>query len=140
MAPTVGGDYSLDASSPGTAANSACGVQVGPEGEGCAVVGAGSAERARPRHLALRAIGSNPFRVRARVGLEVPDHTQVVLAVYDVGGRRVRLLMEGSLAPGRYTATWDGTDGSGRAAAAGVYFVRLQAGGGSASAKVVYLR
>ena len=42
----------------------------------------------------------------------------------------VRELLDGrELAAGRHSAVWDGRDGRGRAAAAGLYLVRLRAGG-----------
>ena len=43
----------------------------------------------------------------------------------------------GTLAPGRHQTVWDGRDRSGRAAAAGVYFVRLTGEGKSLTAKMV---
>ncbi|MFO7638585.1 MAG: M28 family peptidase [bacterium] len=57
-------------------------------------------------------VGRGPFRIRAAEGAR--------LAVYDAGGRLVRA----AAARGGEFA-WDGTDRSGRAAAPGVYFVRV---------------
>jgi hypothetical protein len=62
-------------------------------------------------------------------------------AVYDVAGRRVARLSVGS--EGRGTGgshlVWNGRDPSGAPAARGVYLIRAESGGMSASAKVVYL-
>ena len=46
-----------------------------------------------------------------------------------MNGRRLRTLVEGSMAPGSKLFTWDGTDLDGRAVGSGVYFYRMQAGG-----------
>lgn len=56
---------------------------------------------------------------------------RVHLGVYDVQGRRVATLVDGSAGAGRGTISWDGTDRDGRAVAAGVYFVRLDVTGAS---------
>ena len=55
-------------------------------------------------------------------------------------GRRVKRVVEGLVPPGVHRALWSGDDESGRRVAAGGYFVRLQAEGYGATAKVVLLR
>ena len=47
------------------------------------------------------------------------------LAVYDVQGREVAVLVEGLQRPGSYQATWSGQTEHG-AAPVGLYFVRYQ--------------
>ena len=59
------------------------------------------------------------------------------LALFDVSGRRVKILREGVLDDGPAEAHWDATDESGRTVAPGVYFARLLAGGHTATARVV---
>jgi hypothetical protein len=41
---------------------------------------------------------------------------------------------------GEHVASWRGRDSHGRLVASGVYFVRVEAGGAAATAKVVLLR
>jgi len=54
----------------------------------------------------------------------------VSLHVFDLQSRLVRTLLSGEVVPqGRHEAVWDGRDGSGRQAASGTYFFRLEAGG-----------
>ena len=68
----------------------------------------------------------NPFNptTTLRYGLDAAG--PVRLAVYDGRGRLVRMLARSAWSrPGFYTATWDGLDESGRAAASGVYHARL---------------
>ena len=52
----------------------------------------------------------------------------VQLDLFDLSGRRLRRLVDAMLPGGRYDATWDASDESGRAVEAGVYFAQLRAG------------
>ena len=74
--------------------------------------------------LALDAPAPNPTSGPARVTYAVPEAGPVRLAVYDVRGREVAVLADGPMAPGRYEAAFDGAR-----LAAGVYVLRLSAGG-----------
>jgi flagellar hook assembly protein FlgD len=49
------------------------------------------------------------------------------VVVFDALGRRVRTLVDGPLAAGRHEIAWDGRDGRGVDAPAGVYLVRAAA-------------
>jgi hypothetical protein len=62
------------------------------------------------------------------------------LAVYDVTGRCVRILLAGSLAAGEHQARWEARDDGGRPIATGLYFVRLETAGGARSRRVVVAR
>jgi len=64
----------------------------------------------------------------------------VELSVYDVGGRLVRSLADGPWAAGRHVAAWDGRNEKGRRVAGGVYLMRLEVGGVSATAPVTLIR
>jgi hypothetical protein len=80
-----------------------------------------------------------PFRMQTSLAFAVPDERRVRLAVYDVAGRRVRSLVDGSCASGRHTADWNGRSDDGAALVPGVYFVRLETGESAATRKVVLL-
>ncbi len=71
----------------------------------------------------------NPFRSSIALEYSLPQEGDVELAVYDVGGRRVRTLVHRRMAPGTHGVTWDGRHGSGLGADAGIYFMRLSVGG-----------
>jgi hypothetical protein len=88
----------------------------------------------------LGAIRPNPFALRTTVGFSVPDRGAATLTVYDVMGRRVRVLHRGIVPAGRHDVSWDGTDARGRRVGAGVYFVRLEAKAGRAVERVVLVR
>jgi hypothetical protein len=78
--------------------------------------------------FALHRITPNPTRPPARIAFEIPVPTAVNLTIYDIGGRRVRTLIDEFRSAGTHSASWDGRDKNGNRAAAGVYFYRLEAG------------
>jgi len=88
--------------------------------------------------------GSNPFRGRTQIRYRLPERSPVQLEVFDLQGRRVAVLASGVKDAGEYTVPF----GSGVSAAsgqvpelaAGVYFVRLQAGTFSRTSKMVLAR
>ncbi len=82
----------------------------------------------------------NPFNPRTTVAFTLAAGGAVRLAVHDVSGRLVRLLVGAELPPGEHRAAWDGRDDDGRAVAAGVYLARLTAEGVAESAKLVLVR
>jgi FlgD Ig-like domain len=71
------------------------------------------------------AANPNPSSEITSLELELPREQEVLLSVYDVSGRRVRLLAHGHFASGRQTVVWDQRDDSRRDLPAGIYFVRL---------------
>ncbi len=66
-------------------------------------------------------------------------HGAVQLDVFDVGGHRVRSLVQGTSGAGQFLRTWDRRDASGAVVARGVYMIRLKAGDTQATQKVVLL-
>jgi hypothetical protein len=60
--------------------------------------------------------------------------------VYDVSGRVVRTLVDSDMSAGMHSAVWDLTDGSGSTVPAGLYHVRLQAPGFTATRSLMVLR
>jgi len=63
-------------------------------------------------------------RGEAKVFLGIAQTGRVQVHVYDVAGRKVRLLADRVFPAGEQTLVWDGTDDGGRKVARGVYFVR----------------
>jgi len=71
----------------------------------------------------------NPFGSVTRMGYAVESAgARVEIAVFDAAGRRVRQLVSGTKAAGRYEVTWDGRGESGAPMPAGVYFLRVWTG------------
>jgi hypothetical protein len=62
------------------------------------------------------------------------------LDIFDVNGRLVRTVFDGSLPAGPQEQAWNGTDESGRQVASGVYFYRLRANAEDFSKQMVVVR
>jgi hypothetical protein len=82
----------------------------------------------------------NPFNPSTVIVYELPAAGAVALRIYDAAGRLVRTLVDGPMAAGPHRAVWDGRDGSGSMAAAGVYLCRLEAPGWRESRKMTLLK
>jgi len=79
-----------------------------------------------PQNLQLHNNHPNPFNPSTQVAYEIPQAAHVYLAVYDILGQLVRVLVDENHPPGYYIHTWDGTTNFRRPAASGVYIARLR--------------
>lgn len=66
----------------------------------------------------------NPFNPQTQLSFTLPEAGHARLAVYDVAGREVAVVVDGHRDAGRHFAAFDGTG-----LASGVYFYRLEAAG-----------
>jgi hypothetical protein len=83
----------------------------------------------------------NPFNPTVRLRFQVPPPGgPVKIAIYDVGGRLVRTIMDARRGSGEYMVLWDGQDNAGQEAASGVYFVRMTAGEFMKTQKIVLIK
>jgi len=98
------------------------------------------------RALEFAPPGPNPAQNKTRLWFGIPADLvgqTYELAIYDLGGRRVRLVDSGIARPGRFSLEWDLRDENRRAVEGGVYFARFTvggAGGRSLSRKLVVLQ
>ena len=88
-------------------------------------------ELAPPTELRLYAPYPNPSRGQATVHFDLPEGTGATLSIYDVTGRRVALLPQGEVLPGRQRHHLD-TSGL----ASGLYLLRLSTETHSVSQKM----
>jgi len=83
----------------------------------------------------------NPSQGAGAIQFAVPPPGgEVRLELFDVSGRRVRVLHRGSSAPGIHTVLWQGVNDSGRSLGSGIYFLRLEHGGSVRTQRLVLLR
>src|SRR5262245_3286602 len=89
-----------------------------------------------PSAVALQSVPS-PFTPATRIRFTIPDGNRehVRLAVYDVRGQEVALLVNEVLGPGDHERVLDG-----RALAAGVYWSRIDVGGLSETRKLIRVK
>ncbi|MBD3349195.1 MAG: T9SS type A sorting domain-containing protein [Candidatus Eisenbacteria bacterium] len=83
----------------------------------------------------------NPFNPVTQVAFTVPGGAErATVKVYDVRGRLVSVLFDGSVDGGRQVVRWDGRGPGGANAASGIYFVRLEANGERSERKMTLLK
>jgi predicted outer membrane repeat protein len=133
-------DFRLDDDSPCAAGNH-------PDGWDCGLIGASpvgcgpsAVDESTGAVLALRRCAPNPFSSSTSIQYVIPVDSPVRLGIYDPAGRLVRDLTDTALHSGVHTASWDGTDGSGRRVRAGVYFYVLRWEGRTKASRVTLLR
>ncbi len=75
-----------------------------------------------PKEFSLSQNYPNPFNPSTRIRFDIPKTSFVRLAVYDILGREVAVLVNKEMKPGCYEATFDGKE-----LASGIYLYRIQA-------------
>jgi hypothetical protein len=95
-----------------------------------------------PEDVELAQNFPNPFRAGSAttIPFSVPDASAGrpgQLAVYDLLGRTVRILVDGAMSAGDQAATWDGRTDTGVDVAAGVYVARLSIDGADRMIRVL---
>jgi hypothetical protein len=93
-----------------------------------------------PSINALESNYPNPFNpsTTIRFSLAGPGHAS--LRIYDVSGRLVRSLVNGTVDSGPHEILWDGTNDRGAGTASGVYFYRLVTDRYAETKRMVLLR
>jgi len=85
-----------------------------------------------PRTVALEQNYPNPFNPSTTIRYSVPSredahaNASVQLALYDIRGRLINVLVDKGQAPGNYMVHWDGKDGREQPVVSGVYLYRLR--------------
>lgn len=92
-----------------------------------------------PDPFRLQAV-PNPFNPRTIISWEIPSAGFVRLSVLDLRGYLVRTLLAENRASGLIEVVWDGNLDSGRPAASGLYHLRMQWNGQTASRKLTLVR
>jgi hypothetical protein len=92
------------------------------------------------RDFALSQVRPFPAAETTAIAFSIPRLEAVRLEVYDVSGRRVRVLLDEVRAAGEHLVTWDGRNDAGQDLANGFYFVRLGWHGGWCATRAVFVR
>jgi hypothetical protein len=92
------------------------------------------------KQTAFSSVHPNPFNPQTTMSYTLASQTRVRVAIYDVRGALVRLLVDDSQSAGSHQAVWNGVDDSGRPMGSGIYFVRMIAGSYQETRKVVMLK
>ncbi len=76
-----------------------------------------------PRAVRLNPPYPTPFNATTRISFELPQQSPVTIKVWNIAGREVATLFEGTKAAGVHSISWDATN-----VASGVYLVSLDTG------------
>jgi Domain of unknown function (DUF1929)/FlgD Ig-like domain/Kelch motif len=79
----------------------------------------------------------NPFGEGTLIRFALPVRSPVRLEVFDLLGRRVKILTRSEWPAGYHTLNWDGRDAQGRRVSPGVYLYRMETGSFRSSRKLV---
>ncbi len=82
----------------------------------------------------------NPFNPYTVIRFYLPQSGNITLSVYNIVGQKVAVLLDGYVNKGHGEVTWDGIDHSGRPAASGIYFYRLEAAEVSITKRMTLLK
>ena len=82
----------------------------------------------------------NPFNPTTTIQYFLPKSCSVHLAIYDVIGRKVAVLVDGQRETGAHRITWDGKDSKGLNLASGIYFYKLKGDGYEEVKKLLFVR
>lgn len=82
----------------------------------------------------------NPFNSQTHVSFVLKNGANVSIDVYDVLGRKVRTIFNGSLSSGYQEFVWNGVSNSGQDVSSGAYFIRVSVDGAIKILKALYLK
>jgi len=82
----------------------------------------------------------NPFNSGTIISFALPSPAHVDLAIFDLLGRRVKILADKAFDAGRHTLTWDGRSDTGQMSSSGVYIYRMRTGDFEAAQRLVMLK
>jgi hypothetical protein len=77
----------------------------------------------------------NPFNAGAKISYTLPETEHIRIAIYDLSGREVSILVEGIINAGMNEAVFDGSE-----LPCGIYFVKLQTAEFQKTQKIVLLK
>jgi hypothetical protein len=97
-------------------------------------------DEAAPEGVGMFQNVPNPFAGSTTIRYALPVEGRVKLEVFDVSGRLVDTLVDGTQAAGMRTAVWEGRDSRGNDLPSGVYFYRLSSCNETRTMKMLLLR
>lgn len=82
----------------------------------------------------------NPFNPSTMIGYDVPEQTNVHLAIYSLDGRLIKTLYNDIKTSGHHFLTWDGTDNSGYEVSSGIYIYQMHAANYTQTRKLTFIK
>jgi hypothetical protein len=82
----------------------------------------------------------NPFNPETVIRYSLEQKSEITLAVYNLKGQKIKVLISEKRVPGEYSVVWDGKDDSGKEASSGIYFYRLSTEFGQETKKMLLIK
>jgi hypothetical protein len=79
-----------------------------------------------PMSFALFQNQPNPFNPETNISFTLPVRAYVYMTIYNIEGKKVRILASREMSAGTHTVHWNGRDEAGNPVASGIYFYRLK--------------
>ena len=93
-----------------------------------------------PAQFSLGQNFPNPFNAQTSIRLELPESALTQLAVYDISGKFVKVLVDDYLDAGHHSVIWNGCNSSGQPVSSGVYFYRIIIGDHTATKRMLLVK
>ena len=82
----------------------------------------------------------NPFNGTTQIRYKIAEEAEVEIFIYDVKGREVKMLENGSRTAGTYTVYWDGRDRNEKQVSSGPYYYQVNFGSEVITKKMIYIK
>jgi len=100
-----------------------------------------AAPEATPHRTDLHLVAvPNPFNPQTTIEFALDKQQRAEVAVYDLTGRQIAVLVDRVYGSGKHSVVWNGKDAMGRAVPSGTYIVRLETEGATQAKKVMLIR
>ncbi|MBS1513420.1 MAG: DUF4331 family protein [Bacteroidetes bacterium] len=93
-----------------------------------------------PNSYGLQQNFPNPFNPSTEIRYNLLKNDKVSVKIYDITGKEVRTLVDGTMSAGVNSVIWNGLTNEGNAAATGTYFVKLVTSAGEDTRKMMLVK
>ncbi|OGU85320.1 MAG: hypothetical protein A2W11_04690 [Ignavibacteria bacterium RBG_16_35_7] len=93
-----------------------------------------------PKEFLLEQNYPNPFNPETQISYQLLTGSYVTLAIHDLLGREIKILVSEDQPSGYYTVSWDGKDRLGNTVPSGVYLYSLKTGNFIQSKKMIMMK
>ena len=82
----------------------------------------------------------NPFNPSTTISYTLPEEGKVIIKIYDIMGREIKILADEVQAGGMHSVVWEGRNIFGNVVASGMYFYNIRFGGISITKKMILMK
>jgi hypothetical protein len=82
----------------------------------------------------------NPFNPSTVIHYDLPETSDISIAIYDITGRKIKELLKTRKNAGSHSISWNAKNSFGSPVSSGIYIYRIEAGKFSGVGKLIYLR